>query len=1207
MNKLISLVIILLAVSSSVLAQDTILVQTFTYDSTSRRAMFDFPSDPNLTFEKILMEYSMRCHDAAVGNGQVGCGEWDYSCNTVLTDPATQDSARATHPSHVISNFGGETFDYTTVPTFAFELFEQKEVDPTDFTIDEMVQVGDGTEVMNSVLNGESLVSKSQFLYKGEELSDLGLNAGLIQGIQLESNGSSSVFNFMKIKMKHTEKEFLIPNEPDINGFQEVYFLNGEFNSDSNTQEFFFYEPFDWDGSSNIIFEISYTNNLPVTSVGLVGSNTAYVSGIVSNQNNFAAKFNGSQFLDCPTDNFDSIEDEITISFWTKGNKDVLPINSTIFEGVDTNGLRQANVHLPWNNSNIYWDCGNDGSGYDRINTGATEDEIKGQWNHWAFVKHASDGFMGIYFNGELWHDGLDRTKMIDIHKFVMGGNVNMASPHYGLVDEFRVWDKALTTSEVKEFMHKKVDESHPYYENLVAYYDFVEGEGSVTQDQVDNGQVVEFSGVASWANYRGNELLNGFEESLIRPNLTFISGEGEPEVSNVLVLDSVQNTPSQVLVYEVEANNLIGVDTMYLYQAGEVQIFNEFGFVIDSRFFPIEGTIDIETLTFYNRFDSRYEVVSFVTPYGNGLDLGQDGKMWTFDVTDLGPVLKGQKELSVELGGAYQEELDIRFVYIVGEPARDIVAIQNIWPILGANTTWSGFSYSSLADDSRMETRQVLMNPDAEAYKIKVAQTGHGQNGEFIPRIHFLNLHGGDKELTWSGWKECSENPVYPQGGTWIYDRAGWCPGMATDIIELEITDMVEPGELVELDYGINQVGNMSEANYRVSAQLVSYGPPNFTLDASILEVQRPSTRTEFDRYNPICSNPIIVLQNRGSETLESVNIIYQVEGGGIDSILWEGDLDFLETEEVVLPISDPYFFKTDESDADFYVGLKSPNNGQDQYCQNDTYRSRFKTSDVIDEEVIIINIKTNSLPNTNGYSVTNQDGEIILESETLSANTIYNDELDIVEDGCYSVYLYDNGDDGLSFWNNPSQGNGYFRLARENGNNIKTFNADFGGFLAYNFAIYQDAPNNPDPEPLAEIFAVDSLCVFVPTIDTMEIDTMDIDTMDIDTMMVDTMDIDTMEIDTMTAINELPYRLFRTYPNPAGNQVWVELHAYHEREIQIELYNAMGQMILRESFYNESLILKKNIDLSKYDPGLYYIKLYDGDKMRVKELIKN
>ncbi|MEZ4980402.1 MAG: hypothetical protein R2769_02205 [Saprospiraceae bacterium] len=85
MNRLILFVLLFVGISS-LQAQDTTWVQTFTWDSTSRVGNFDFPDDPSNSWQKIIMLYNMRCHDAAVGSGNVGCREWDYSCNTFIID-----------------------------------------------------------------------------------------------------------------------------------------------------------------------------------------------------------------------------------------------------------------------------------------------------------------------------------------------------------------------------------------------------------------------------------------------------------------------------------------------------------------------------------------------------------------------------------------------------------------------------------------------------------------------------------------------------------------------------------------------------------------------------------------------------------------------------------------------------------------------------------------------------------------------------------------------------------------------------------------------------------------------------------------------------------------------------------------------------------------------------------------------------------------
>jgi hypothetical protein len=99
---------------------------------------------------------------------------------------------------------------------------------------------------------------------------------------------------------------------------------------------------------------------------------------------------------------FSTLSDKITISFWAYGD-DSLPRNSTVFGGKNAAGNRVLNAHLPWSNGRVYWDAGNSGSAYDRIDKAATTSAIRGQWNHWAFTKDATAGVMKIYLNGQLW------------------------------------------------------------------------------------------------------------------------------------------------------------------------------------------------------------------------------------------------------------------------------------------------------------------------------------------------------------------------------------------------------------------------------------------------------------------------------------------------------------------------------------------------------------------------------------------------------------------------------------------------------------------------------------------------------------------------------------------------------------------------------------------------------------------------------------
>ena len=75
----------LLIISISSYAQDTISVQTLTFnDITNRRDIYKFPDDTT-QFKKILMYYTLKC-DAATTQDQYDCGEWDYLTYTTVYD-----------------------------------------------------------------------------------------------------------------------------------------------------------------------------------------------------------------------------------------------------------------------------------------------------------------------------------------------------------------------------------------------------------------------------------------------------------------------------------------------------------------------------------------------------------------------------------------------------------------------------------------------------------------------------------------------------------------------------------------------------------------------------------------------------------------------------------------------------------------------------------------------------------------------------------------------------------------------------------------------------------------------------------------------------------------------------------------------------------------------------------------------------------------
>ncbi len=1011
-----------------------ISVQTLTYPSQTRDTIIDFPDIDHNEYEKIIMYYSMRCKNAQVSTGSnrnLGCGEWDYSCNTYVVDESKVDSFKQVSPEYDFVGRGGETFSYTDRPTYSYTARNHYQVEYSDI-ISESEHIVIGEDIEHQIDFGKQGQGFSmQYIVTAEILSSSGVApAKSINAMQWPIYFGDGTVHNLKIRTQWIDN----PSMDEVSdSWNENYFLTTFLDQENNQLDL--YEPLFWDGSKHLVVWVTYDN---ISGSGIsVGSELAPVPMRYSlpKENRFWS-FGPSGHVEIESD-FTDIKSEITIAFWQFGY-DNLPVSSTLLEGVDASDRRQVNIHLPWGNSQVYWDCGSDGN-YDRINKTADASNFKNKWNHWAFTKNATTGIMRIYLNGELWHEGVDKFREIDIKKFKIGQNYGGNNYNYSRLDDFMIFSSALDEDLISEIMSNSADTADSYYEDLFVHYSF-DQEVSELIDNSSNSRMGTVYGQLLSTTYPAEESENNWITHQLVPGLTLRQDSVITNVTSVRSLDSIPNLPQRVDQYRVDGTDLQLVGTEYYYADDAAYITNAEGNIIDSIVYPNLGVLERGELNYFSKRPMEFEVMSFVTPYGIGIDFGEEGHTWTFDVTHLGPVLKGRKRLYLTRGGQWQEEMDIRFEYIKGTPDRDVIEINNLWPTSGT------VSYQNIQSDWRYEPRQIIKHPDADETLIKMAITGHRQEGEFVPRDHQLSFKIGtiDLPVGWRVWKECADNPIFPQGGTWIYDRAGWCPGMATDIQDVDISNYFNRGDTIIADYNIPIVQGAS--SYIVSSQLVSYGPPNKMLDAGIEDVIYPTTKIEYARYNPTCQVPKIVLKNHGSDDLTEVVVDYGIEGGSMQSYTWKGQLGFLRTEEIELD------FLNDIGNEDtFYVRIRSANGQEDTHINNNVYMTKIDMPDNYNEE-FIIDFRTNNLPQETQYRIFDQSGDQVLyRGGNLTANRNYRDTLRGLQ-GCYRMLIEDQGDNGLDFWAQPSAGFGYIQVKGTDGvwNRIAD---DFGKFIEYNF----------------------------------------------------------------------------------------------------------------------------------------------------------
>ena len=187
---------------------------------------------------------------------------------------------------------------------------------------------------------------------------------------------------------------------------------------------------------------------------------------------------------------------EITCSFWAYGGE-LLPNWNSVIEVVDANNQRLLNIHLPWDNSTIFFDCGNNGSGFDQIKKQAQPKDYKGKWSHWAFTKNATTGEMKIYLNGELWHSGTGKTFPIPqtAAKVLLGCSYHWH--HYpGKLVQVQLWNRERTQAEIQQDMPRRLRGDEP---GLVSYWPLNEGSGNIAYDKTSNANHGTIHGNLIW------------------------------------------------------------------------------------------------------------------------------------------------------------------------------------------------------------------------------------------------------------------------------------------------------------------------------------------------------------------------------------------------------------------------------------------------------------------------------------------------------------------------------------------------------------------------------------------------------------------------------------------------------------------------------------------------------------------------------------
>ena len=464
------------------------------------------------------------------------------------------------------------------------------------------------------------------------------------------------------------------------------------------------------------------------------------------------------------------------------------------------------------------------------------------------------------------------------------------------------------------------------------------------------------------------------------------------------------------------------------------------------------------------------FEVSRMLTPYGGGFKK-EWHFTWTTDLTDLRSLLQDSCTVIYEHGG-YEPNTDrgwavtLDFAFIMGKPARPVLAVVPLYA--------GGFAYGDKARsiEANLPPRTVDVPAGATDLRIRVLQTGHGMNpqdgcGEFCAKQRYVMVDG-DTVATHKLWKDCGCNPVQPQAGTWIFDRANWCPGTLNqpDVCDVALAPTARKAT-VDIDMEPYAVDS-STAVEQICAYAILLGPPSAPNDVELQSLLEPHADQPFAALRPMGNTARIRIVNRGSDPLRTATVQYGTKGFKARTFRWSGDLPTDASAEVELPGT----IDMVPGMNSFFAEFDRPNGKKDDWPADNRKAVDFPAPRVLGQS-LMVQLRTNREPGQNALTLTDTGGKCWLNHalDSLRADTLYTDSLHLPP-GRYMLHLNDTAGDGLEFWYNSAGGRGTLRLLDGQGRCIKAFESDCGDGLGYSFLVQEGATSPIDTVPVIGLF---------------------------------------------------------------------------------------------------------------------------------------
>ncbi len=203
----------------------------------------------------------------------------------------------------------------------------------------------------------------------------------------------------------------------------------------------------------------------------------------------------------------------------------------------------------------------------------------------------------------------------------------------------------------------------------------------------------------------------------------------------------------------------------------------------------------------------------------------------------------------------------------------------------------------------------------------------------------------------------------------------------------------------------------------------------PDFELDASVLSLASPAAS--------ICGeesiSPVVLIRNVGAELLTNVRFDYRIDDNPDQTVLWEGNLGFFDSEWVILPP-----IEAEIGDHTLFISIRNPNGKTDMNESNNEIEYDFE---VVNGSVLKIDLTTDNFGAETSFQIADDEGNIVIEERNFDNARNYDFELCLTP-ACYTFTIFDSyeGPDGLGDGICCQNGNGSYSVSLKDGTVLGT-----------------------------------------------------------------------------------------------------------------------------------------------------------------------